>query len=135
VAKGTTDLIAAHPNAKFLLSCCDFTPPINVAAFKQAGKPKVITAGRYDNLSSLKLIRDGAPVVVAAANADTGVLTAVDQIFAKKAKGDLDPNADKGKYEFTFVDKSNVPASDTFVYDPAEQIAALAKHWDAEYER
>jgi hypothetical protein len=96
----------------------------------------VITAGRYDNLSSLKLIRDGAPVVVAAANADTGVLTAVDQIFAGTAKkGDLDPNADKGKYEFRFIDKSNVPAPGTFAFDPAAQIATFVKQWKAEYER
>jgi ABC-type sugar transport system substrate-binding protein len=136
VSKGTADLIAAHPNAKFLLSCCDFTPPIMVAAFKQAGKPTVITAGRYDNLSSLKLIREGAPVVVAAANADTGVLTAVDQIFATTAtKADVDPDADKGKYEFKFIDKTNAPAAGEFVYDPDTQIAESVKNWNAEYER
>lgn len=133
-AKGTADLVQANPRAKFLLSCCDFTPPINVAALKQVGRTGVLTASRYDNLSTLKLIRDGAPVVVAAANADTGVLTAVDQIIAKKAKeAGIDPGADRGKYRFEVIDKDNLPAPGSYRFDPAEQIAAFVRKWKAEY--
>jgi ABC-type sugar transport system substrate-binding protein len=133
-AKGTADLIQANPKARFLLSCCDFTPPINVAALKQVGKTNVVTASRYDNLSTLKLIRDGAPVVIAAANADTGILTAVDQIIAKKAKkAQIDPAADRGKYQFKVIDRKNVPAAGRYLFDPAEQIAAFVRKWKLEY--
>jgi ribose transport system substrate-binding protein len=133
-AKGTADLIQANPQAKFLLSCCDFTPPINVAALKQVGKAGVITASRYDNLSTLKLIRDGAPVVIAASNADTGVLTAVDQIIAKKVKkAAIDPAADQGKYQFKVVDNANVPAAGKYLFDPATQISTFVRRWKGEY--
>lgn len=126
--KGTANLVQGNPNAKFILSCCD-APAINVAALQQARKPDVLTAARNDNPSTLKLLRDGAPLVVAVSNSDIGVLTAIDQIVANKAGKSVDPAADDGKYEYTAVDKSNVPADGKFVYDTAPIIDEYVQKW------
>jgi ribose transport system substrate-binding protein len=128
--KGTANLVQGNPQAKFILSCCD-APAINVAALQQAGKPHVLTAARNDNPSTLKLLRAGAPLVVAVANSDIGVLTAIDQIVGKKAGKPIDPAADKGKYRYTTVDKSNVPAGGQFVYDTRPLIAKYVQKWRA----
>jgi ribose transport system substrate-binding protein len=129
------NLAQAAPNAKIELTCCDFAPAISVPALKQAGKTNILIAARYDNPSTLALIRQGAPVVVAAANSDMSILTAIDQIVAHKAKGAaINPTADAGKYQFSIVTKANVPASG-LVYDPAKDIAPFAKTWESEYSR
>jgi ABC-type sugar transport system substrate-binding protein len=126
--KGTANLVQGNPDAKFILSCCD-APAINVSALQQARKPGVLTAARNDNPSTLKLIRAGAPLAVAVSNSDIGVLTAIDQIIAKKSGRPIDPAADKGKYEYTVVDKSNVPADGKFVYDTAPVINEYVQKW------
>jgi hypothetical protein len=73
-------------------------------------------------------------VVVAAANADQGVLTAVQQLLAHTVKGTpINPGADHGKYKFTVIDKGNVPAAAKFFYDPGQQIAAYVARWKTEY--
>jgi ABC-type sugar transport system substrate-binding protein len=126
--KGTANLVQGHPDAKFILSCCD-APAINVAALQQARRPNVLTAARNDNPSTLKLIRAGAPLVVAVSNSDIGVLTAIDQIVAAKAGRPIDPAADRGKYEYTAVDKSDVPADGEFVYDTKPIIEQYVKKW------
>ncbi|MCW3039149.1 MAG: sugar transporter substrate-binding protein, partial [Solirubrobacterales bacterium] len=132
-SKAAVDLTAGHPNAKIMLTCCDFAPPIVVPALKQAGRDKVTIAARYDNPSSMALIRQGAPVVIAAADSDQSVLIAIGQLLAKKASGTaVDPKADAGKYSFKMVDKATVPPKG-FVYDPATQIAAAVKQWESEY--
>ncbi|UTI62343.1 substrate-binding domain-containing protein [Paraconexibacter antarcticus] len=134
-SKAAVDLTAGHPKAKIMLTCCDFAPPIVVPALKQAGRTGVTIAARYDNPSSLALIRQGAPVVIAAADSDQSVLLAIGQLLAKKASGTaIDPKADAGKYTFKMVDKATVPASG-FVFDPATQIAAAVKQWQTEYSR
>jgi ABC-type sugar transport system substrate-binding protein len=133
--KAAVDLARGNPNAKIMVTCCDFAPPIVVPALKQAGKSSVLIAARYDNPSNLALIRKGAPVVIAAADSDISVLTAIDQLVAKKASGTaIDPKADSGKYTFSIVTKDNVPASG-FVYDPAKQLATFTKKWESEYKR
>jgi ABC-type sugar transport system substrate-binding protein len=133
--KAAIDLVRGHPNAKILITCCDFAPPITVPALKQAGKPDVVTAARYDNPSTLALIRAGAPVVIAAADSDRSVLIAIDQLLANKAKKTpIDPKADDGSYKFSIVTKDNVPPKG-YVYDPADQTAPFLKKWQAEYKR
>ncbi len=126
--KGTANLVQGNPDAKFILSCCD-APAINVAALQQARKPDVLTAARNDNPSTLKLLRAGAPLVVAVSNSDIGVLTAIDQIVADKAGKSVDTAADDGKYEYTAIDKSNVPADGKFVYDTAPVIDEYVQKW------
>ena len=131
---GTSNLIQAHPDAKLLFSCCDFTPAITQPVLATAGKTNVIQAARYDNLSSLDLIRKGANLVLAVANADTGILIAVDQIIAHTVNGTpIDPNAANGKFQFKIVDKSNLPPPGQFVFDPTTQINQFLATWKSEY--
>lgn len=132
--KGSADLIQAHPTAKFMFGCCDFTAPITVPALKAAGHGDVIQTVRYDNLSTLDLIRNGAPVATAAVNADSGVLTAISQILAHAASGAaIDPAADKGIYQYKMVDKANLPEKGKYVFDPAEQISTFVGQWKTAY--
>ncbi len=131
---GTEDLAGAHPNAKVLLTCCDFTPAPAVNGLKQANKTMLVVA-RYDNLSSLADIRaNNPPVMIVAANADQSVLTAVDQILAHYyKKTPISPTADVGKYTYAVVTKANVPPPGKFYYDPTTQIAPYTAKWKAEY--
>jgi ABC-type sugar transport system substrate-binding protein len=132
--KGAVDVVAAHPGAKFLFGCCDFTAPITVPALKAAGHGDIIQTVRYDNLSTLELIRSGAPVVTAATNADAGVLTAITQILAHAARSTaIDPNADQGIYKYQVVDSSNLPAKGSFVFDPAQQVGTFVAQWKTTY--
>lgn len=134
-SKAAVDLTQGNPNAKIMLTCCDFAPPIVVPALKQAGKTKVVIAARYDNPSNLALIRSGAPVVISAADSDQSVLIAISQFLAKKASNTpVDKKADAGKYTFKLIDKATVPAKG-FVFDPATQIAAAVKQWGTEYSK
>jgi ABC-type sugar transport system substrate-binding protein len=132
-ANGAASLLTAHPDAKALISCCDFTPAATVPALRSAGFSKVINAARYDNLSTLQLIRDGAPVVVSAVNNDTGVLTGVGQVLNYLAHGTMpNPAAGNGIYKFVVVDSSNVPKSG-FYYAPTIQIQAFEAKWKQEF--
>jgi ABC-type sugar transport system substrate-binding protein len=132
--KGAVDLMSAHPEAKFMFGCCDFTPALTVPALKAAGFEDVIQTARYDNLSTLKLIRDGAPVVAAVTDADNGVLISLDQILANAATGaKIDRSADKDKYQYDLVDKTNLPAEGAFVYDAETQIADHVSEWKSKY--
>jgi ribose transport system substrate-binding protein len=130
----TSNLLQAHPDAKVLVSCCDFSPPIQLPLLKSAGKDDVLVTGRFDNLSSLALFADNDNLVLGAANMDTGALLALDAIYAFKANGTEIPTFDdQSRYEFAIVDSSNVPASGKFFFDPDEQIAEFVSEWTAEY--
>lgn len=132
--KGAVDLMTANPDAKFMFGCCDFTAALTVPALTDAGFPDVIQTVRYDNLSTLDLIRKGAPVATAATDSDRGVLTAVDQILAHSATGDApDPKADQGKYQYAMVDASNVPAEGKFFFDPQPTIDEFVGTWKTAY--
>lgn len=132
-SKGATDLLRANPDAAMLFSCCDFTATQTIPALAESGHDTVINALRYDNLSTLDMIRQGKPVVTVGTNSDSAVLTGVDQLLAHKASGtEIDPAAFDGKAEFTVIDRSNVPESG-FYYSPDDQIAAFVDQWKAEY--
>jgi ABC-type sugar transport system substrate-binding protein len=132
-SNGAASLLLAHPDAKALISCCDFTPAATVPALRSAGFSKVINAARYDNLSTLQLIRGGAPVVVSAVNNDTGVLTGVGQVLNYLAHGTMpNPAAGNGIYQFTVVDSSNVPKSG-FYYNPVTQIQTFEAKWKQQF--
>lgn len=134
--KAARDLLTAHPDAKLLFGCCDFTPAVTVPALRQAGREDVIHSVRYDNLSTLKLIRDGSPVVTAAANADAGVLEAISQIVAHTTNGSkIAKSAPEDLWEFTVVDKTNLPEEGEFFFDPDEQIATWVTKLQTEYSR
>lgn len=130
---GAVNLLQGNPDMKLLLSCCDFTPAITQAAIG-ADHPDVIQAARYDNPSSLDIIRQGGNLVLATANADTAVLIALDQILAHKVNGaDIDPDAANDAFDFSIVDKDNVPESG-YVNDPKPQIDEYVKKWKSEYQ-
>ncbi len=132
--KGAVDLMTAHPNAKFMFGCCDFTAALTVPALADAGFPDVIQTVRYDNLSTLALIRLGKPVATAATDSDRGILTAIDQILNHSVTGeDVDPAADEGTYQYTMVEESNLPAEGAFYYDPAPTISEFVGEWKTAY--
>ena len=133
ISKGSADLLRAHPNAKVLMSCCDFTAAFSVPALNEAGHPDVIQALRYDNLSILDMIRKGDPVVTVGSNSDTSILLAIDQLLAHKATGaEIDKDAQDGKDKFAVIDAGNVPAKG-FYFDPDQQIHKFLTTWKAEY--
>jgi ABC-type sugar transport system substrate-binding protein len=132
--KGAVDLMTANPDAKFMFGCCDFTAALTVPALADAGFPDVIQTVRYDNLSTLDLIREGAPVATAATDSDRGMLTALDQILAHAADGtEVDPDAKVGEYQYEMVDAENVPAKGEFFYDPAPVIEEFVGQWKSDY--
>jgi ribose transport system substrate-binding protein len=133
--KATADLAAGYPNASLLVSCCDFTPPIMIPTLAQEGASDVTVTGKEENLSTLALIREGAPVVAVAANADTGPLIAVGALLAHTASETPIPDKnDQSKYEFAVIDNENVPqGSEELYFEPSEQIAAFVKEWSGIY--
>ena len=132
-SSAAVSLLQANPKAKLLISCCDFTPALTVPALKQAGFGNVLQTGRYDNLSTLKLIREGAPVVVSAGNAILGPVTSVDQMLAFMAGRKINPNADNGKWTYSVITKSNLPKPGAFSYPAGPLIAQYLATWRAEY--
>ncbi len=135
-AKGTGDLLSAHPDAKLLFGCCDFTAPATDPVLRQSGHEEVIQSVRYDNLSTLQLIRKGSNVVTQAVNADAGPLAAISQIVAHKSKDTkIDSGAPKDLWTWEVVDKTNLPPEGEFFYEPDEQIAAWLKNLQSEYRR
>jgi ribose transport system substrate-binding protein len=129
----TSNILQAHPDTQVLVSCCDFSPPIQLPILKSMGRTKVLLTGRFDNLSSLALFAQNDNLVLGAANMDTGVLLALDAIYAFKANHTAIPSDDQAQYDFSIVDKSNVPTSGKFFFTPDEQINKFVSKWKAEY--
>jgi ABC-type sugar transport system substrate-binding protein len=130
----TQNVLQAHPEAQILVSCCDFSPPIQLPIVKATGRDDVLVTGRFDNLSSLALFADNGNLAVGAANMTTGVLRALDAIYAFTASGTPIPTSDdQSQYEFAVVDASNVPASGAFYFDPSGQIDTFVAKWQSEY--
>jgi ABC-type sugar transport system substrate-binding protein len=135
-AKGTGDLLTANPDAKLLFGCCDFTSPVTDPVLRQSGHKDVMQSVRYDNLSTLQLIRKGSNVVTQAVNSDGGPLYALGQIVANKSKGSkIASGAPDTLWKWTVVDKSNLPDEGKFFYDPDAQINAWVKSLQSEYSR
>lgn len=130
----TANVLQAHPDAEILVSCCDFSPPIQLPILAQTGNEDVVLTGRFDNLSSLALLAEHDNLVLGAANMDTGALRALDAIYAFKADGTPIPAQDnQSEYEFAIVDSSNAPPSGKFFFDPQTQIDEFVAKWSAEY--
>jgi hypothetical protein len=47
---------------------------------------------------------------------------------------DVDPDADKGKYQYAMVDAANVPAEGAFFFDPAPVIDEFVSDWKSAYD-
>ncbi len=130
----TQNVLQAHPDTQVLVSCCDFSPPIQLPILKAAGKDNVLLTGRFDNLSSLALLKDNTNLVLGAANMTTGVLNALDAIYAFKASGTAIPATDdQSQYKFTVVDQTNKPTAGAFYFLPEEQINTFVSKWTSEY--
>jgi ABC-type sugar transport system substrate-binding protein len=130
----TTDLALAHPKATALISCCDFSPLIDLPALKSANRPDMLLLTRYDNESSLQAIRAGAPLVIATNHTDIFNFEALDALasyFTKKTP--VPASVDESKSEIKVIDKSNVPASG-FVYSFDKDLATYADRWSTLYQ-
>lgn len=135
-AKAAGDLTSAHPDAKLLFGCCDFTAAITDPVLQQAGRDDVVQSVRYDNMSTLELMHDGSNIVTAAVNADAGVLEAIAQIVSHVSTGsEIDATADESLWEFKVIDSSNLPPVGDFVFSPDEQIDAWLKQLQSEYDK
>ncbi|GAA0991056.1 sugar ABC transporter substrate-binding protein [Subtercola frigoramans] len=130
----TSNILQAHPDTQIMLSCCDFSPPIQERVLQSMGRQDVLLTGRFDNLSSLALFETNKNLVLGAANSDRGVLVALDAIYAHKANGTAIPTAnDQSVYTFTVIDSSNAPATGKFYFDPDEQINEFVAKWTKDY--
>jgi len=130
----TTDLALAHPKATALISCCDFSPLIDLPALKSANRAEMLLLTRYDNESSLQAIRAGAPLVIATNHTDIFNLEALDALAAYFTKKTPVPaSVDESKSEIKVIDKSNVPASG-FVYSFDKDLATYADRWSTLYQ-
>jgi ABC-type sugar transport system substrate-binding protein len=130
----TTDLVLAHPKAIALVSCCDFSPMIDLPALKSANRPDVMLLTRYDNETSLQAIRSGAPLVIATNHTDLFILEALDALAAHFSNGAaIPPTVDESKADIKVVDKDNVPAKG-FVYSFDQDLASYAERWQKLYE-
>lgn len=130
----TTDLVLAHPNAIALVSCCDFSPLMDLPALKSANRPDMLLLTRYDNETSLQAIRAGAPLVIATNHTDIYNLEALDALAAHFTKKQAIPESiPESKADIKVVDKDNVPASG-FVYSFDKDLASYAARWSALYQ-
>jgi ABC-type sugar transport system substrate-binding protein len=130
----TADLVLAHPKAMALVSCCDFSPMIDLPALKSANRPDVMLLTRYDNETSLQAIRSGAPLVIATNHTDVYILEALDALAAHFSKNAAIPaTIEESKAEIKVVDKDNVPAKG-FVYSFDQDLASYAERWGKLYE-
>ena len=130
----TTDLALAHPKAIALVSCCDFSPMIDLPALKSANRPEMMLLTRYDNETSLQAIRSGAPLVIATNHTDVYILEALDALAAHFSKNQPIPaTVEESKADIKVVDKDNVPAKG-FVYSFDQDLASYAERWGKLYE-
>ena len=132
-AATAVSLVQGNPETRYLVSCCDFSPLVDLPAFDQAGVEDVTLLTRYENDSSMAFIRDGAPLVVVAANTERTNLQALDVLADYFANGTPIPATYPGdNFEISIVDASNAP--DTGRVFPIEDIVApFAEKWSALY--
>lgn len=129
-----TTVLAGAPNAKFVLSCCDFTPGFQWPILVKEGRTDMLLTARFDEMSSLTLLNEGANLALGAANYTTAAMVALNDIFAFTAKGTAIPSGnDQSLYEFAVVDKANVPAKGSYFFDDQTQINEWVAKWKAEY--
>jgi ABC-type sugar transport system substrate-binding protein len=130
----TSNILQAHPDTQIMVSCCDFSAPIQARVLQSMGRDEVLLQGRFDNLSSLALFAEGDNLVLGAANSDLGGLLALDAIYANKVDGTPIPTSnDQSVYEFTVIDSSNAPSVGEFFFDPDGQIAEFIAKWAEDY--
>jgi ABC-type sugar transport system substrate-binding protein len=129
-----TDLALAHPKATALITCCDFSPLIDLPAIKAANRTDLLLTARYDNDSSLQAIRSGAPLVVVTDHTSLANLKAVDALAAYFAKKEPIPASLKDPTgEFKVIDKDNAPATGS-VWSFDADLFEYATRWSQAYQ-
>lgn len=132
-SKTAVSLTQGHPDASYLLGCCDIAPVLDMPALQQAGNTSTTLLARYDNPSTLEYIRSGAKVVAVAANTDRTNLQALDVLAAYFASQEpipaVYPNDD---FQLQIVDEANVP-SEGQIYDFDQQLEEYKTKWGSEY--
>jgi ABC-type sugar transport system substrate-binding protein len=127
------DLGLGHPKAKYLISCCDFAPLIDIPALKAANRTDMVLLTRYDNDSTLAALRAGAPIVTAVNHTDLSNLEAIDALAAYFANKTPIPATPKNPAtEIRVIDKTNVPASGS-VWSFDADLAAYGERWAKAY--
>jgi ABC-type sugar transport system substrate-binding protein len=127
-----TDLALGHPKATVLITCCDFSPLIDLPALKAANRTDMLITARYDNDTSLQAIRAGAPVIIATNHSSLCNLEALDALAAYFAKKEPIPAQMKDIGETRVIDKANVPAQGS-VWSFDADLAAYADRWSKAY--
>jgi len=127
-------LVRAHPNAAFIVGCCDFTSAIDLPALQQANLTQHVTiAEAYDDPITLQQIRAGEPVITVAVNNEQPIVDAMGALAAYFANKTPIPATDTTyQPQAKVVDKSNVPSSGN-VYSFDDMLNAAATKWRAEY--
>lgn len=127
-----TDLALGHPDATALITCCDFSPLIDLPALKAANRPDMIMTARYDNETSLQAIRSGAPLIIATNHSALANFEALDALAAYFAKDQPIPPTMKDIGETKVIDKDNVPAQGG-VWSFDADLSAYADRWSKAY--
>jgi ABC-type sugar transport system substrate-binding protein len=122
------DLALGHPDAKALITCCDFALLIDLAALKAANRPDLLMTARYDNDSSLQAIRAGAPRFIAVDHSAIANFEALDALAAYFTNKTPIPPALKTTSEIKVIDKDNVPKEGS-VYPFEADLAAYGERW------
>lgn len=133
-AKTAVSLTQGHPDAEYLISCCDFAPAIDLPALEQAGKSDVTLMTRYDNASSLRFMADGAKLVLVVTNSERTILQAVESLAAYFADDVEIPVTYPGDdFELTVIDKSSMPAEGERVYDTPGMLSDFGSAMKSKY--
>jgi ABC-type sugar transport system substrate-binding protein len=127
-----TDLALGHPDAQVLITCCDFSPLIDLPALKAANRPDLLMTSRYDNDSSLQAIRSGAPLVIATDHSAINNFEALDALAAYFANKAPIPATLKTPSEIRVIDKDNVPKEGS-VWPFDADLANYAARWSKAY--
>jgi ABC-type sugar transport system substrate-binding protein len=127
-----TDLALGHPDAKALITCCDFSALIDLPALKAANRPDLLMTARYDNDTSLQAIRAGAPLIIAVDHSAIANLEALSALAAYFASKTPIPPTLATTSEIKVIDKDNIPKEGpVYPFDP--DLAAYGERWSKAY--
>lgn len=128
----TIDLIQGNPEAKWFVTCCDFSPLMVLPALQSIQRDDVVLAGRIENVSTLQAMRAGSKVAIVA-NRPYYSLAALDAMAAYFADGTEIPSSRTDLTgDLKIVDNSNVPAEGR-VYPFEDELAIYTAKWAEMY--
>lgn len=104
-------LLQGYPEAEVFVGCCSISSGILNETLKSLNRSGVTIIGVYDTATVLDLIRNDAPILLAAPDYVRAAFIAVDQLKALWDGGAIDPSAADGAFTYQVIDADNVPAS------------------------